>query len=145
MTGVAHYGVVKDKHIRLLENITDSENVSTRNEELLCYSRDSTIFFYKPDVVVRPNGTEDVSKIMEMANRERIPVTPRGAGTSAAGLPLPVMGGILLDMCSMKEIELIDPENQLVVTQPGVICDALNAISPTYRCCIPPFSTPQQW
>ncbi|MEM2875327.1 MAG: FAD-linked oxidase C-terminal domain-containing protein, partial [Candidatus Bathyarchaeia archaeon] len=112
--------------------------VRTRPEELYCYSRDSTIFMFKPDVVVRPKYTTQVSEVMKIANRERIPVTPRGSGTSAAGLPLPVYGGILLDMSSMRMIESIDLENQTVVVQPGVVCDDLNENLKRYNFFFPP-------
>lgn len=123
---MTHYNPLKDRHIRTLEDIVGSDNVSTRPEELYCYSMDSTLFTYKPEVVVRPQCTEHVSKILKMADKELIPVTPRGAGTSAAGSPLAVCGGIILDMCSMNKIESINFEDQIVITQPGVICDFLN-------------------
>ncbi|RJS83538.1 FAD-binding oxidoreductase [Candidatus Bathyarchaeota archaeon] len=132
------YGRVKDSHIKVLEDIVGSEKVSTRPEELYCYSRDSTIFKYRPDVVVRPENSAQVSEILKVANEDRIPVTPRGSGTSAAGLPLPVYGGILLDMSSMNKIELIDVENQIAIVQPGVVCDVLNERLREYGFFFPP-------
>ncbi|MEM3027450.1 MAG: FAD-binding oxidoreductase [Candidatus Bathyarchaeia archaeon] len=121
-----NYGRVTPRVLSQLEGILGSENISTRPEELLCYSRDSSIFFHSPDVVVRPRKTDHVVAVMKIANEERIPVTPRGGGTSAAGSPLPVAGGILLDMSGMDRILEMDLDNQMVLVEPGIVCDALN-------------------
>ena len=132
------YGRVGEGILKELEDIIGSEGVSTRPEELYCYSRDSTLFAFKPDVVVRPKSTEQVAAILRLANRERIPVTPRGAGTSAAGSPLPVMGGILLDMSAMSRILSVDLENQTVAVEAGVVCDTLNEELKPYDFFFPP-------
>ncbi|MEM2904173.1 MAG: FAD-linked oxidase C-terminal domain-containing protein [Candidatus Bathyarchaeia archaeon] len=120
------YGKVTPAVVKELEAIVGAANLSTRLEELICYSRDSTIYVYSPDVVVRPAATEQVSSILKLANSLRIPVTPRGAGTSCAGSPLPVAGGILLDMAGMNRVLSVDLDNQMVVVEPGVVCDDLN-------------------
>jgi glycolate oxidase subunit GlcD len=120
------YNRVSERVLKELEDIVGSDNISTREEELICYSRDSTLFTHRPEVVIRPKTTEAVSGILRLANQKRIPVTPRGAGTSASGGPLPVMGGILLDMSAMDRILNIDIDNQMVMVESGVICDFLN-------------------
>ena len=79
------YGQVTEKTIKEITSIVNSENISDRPEIKYCYSRDSTIFIHKPDIVVRPTSTDQVSAILKSANRDRIPVTPRGAGTSVSG------------------------------------------------------------
>ena len=135
---MVRYGRVDDRVLRELEDIVGSEYIATRPEELICYSSDSTLFQYKPEVVIRPRTTEQVAKILELANRERIPTTPRGAGTSAAGSPLPVMGGILLDMSSMNRIVSVDIDNQMVEVEAGVVCDVLNETLNKYGFFFPP-------
>ena len=120
------YGSVGSATVEELEKIVGSSNLSTRAEEIRCYSQDATLYKYQPDVIVRPSTTEEVSLILKLANRDRIPVTPRGGGTSTSGGPLPVKGGILLDLCSMNKILQLDLDNLTVVTEPGVICDRLN-------------------
>jgi len=109
-----------------LEGIVSPENVSRRIEDLICGSYEAVLLKYRPDIIVVPKTTEQVSKILQLANRYRIPVTPRGAGTSVAGNSLPVLGGICLDMCAMNGILEFDAENQMVVVEPGVVCDTLN-------------------
>jgi len=112
--------------VRKLEGIVSPENVSRRIEDLICGSYEAVLLKYRPDIIVLPRTTEQVSKILQLASRYRIPVTPRGAGTSVAGNSLPISGGICLDMCGMNGILEFDPDNQIAVVEPGVVCDTLN-------------------
>jgi glycolate oxidase len=126
MTVNPKYERVTPSILSKLEEIVGSENLSARPEELICYARDSSIFIHKPDVVVRPRTTEEVSAVMKVANEKRIAVTPRSGGTSAAGSPIAIGKGILLDMSGMTKIISINIDDQMVVLEPGVLCDNLN-------------------
>jgi glycolate oxidase subunit GlcD len=120
-------------YINELIGIVGETNVRTDEIERLCYSRDLSVHEGVPDVVVFVKTTEEVSKIMSLANREKIPVTPRGSGTSAVGSALAAKGGILLDLSRMNHILEVDKENGYVTVEPGVICNQLNAaIAPTH-------------
>lgn len=123
---LGRYGSLTEAIVRELEGIVGPENVSTKLEDLICGSYESVLLRYRPGAIVAPKTTEQVSAILRLANRHRIPVTPRGAGTSVAGNSLPVLGGICLDMCSMNRILEFDGENQTVTVEPGVVCDTLN-------------------
>lgn len=112
--------------VRELEAIVGPENVSKRIEDLICGSYESVLLKYRPEVIVAPKTAEQVLRVLRLANRYRIPVTPRGAGTSVAGNSLPVLGGICLDMYAMNRILEFDPDNQIVVVEPGIVCDVLN-------------------
>ncbi len=79
-----------------------------------------------PDVVVLPGSTDEVAAIMRLANRERVPVTPRGAGSGLSGGAVAVCGGILLSLARMNRILEIDQANMLVVVEPGVITNDIN-------------------
>jgi len=81
---------------------------------------------YYPDVVVRPDGAEQIAAIMRLANRERIPVTPRGAGSGLSGGAVPIYGGILLSTERMNRILEIDLANMVAVVEPGVITNDLD-------------------
>jgi len=81
---------------------------------------------HMPDVVVRPSTAQEIAEIMRLANRERIPVTPRGAGSGLSGGAVPVLGGILLALERMNHILEIDRENMVVVVEPGVITNEIN-------------------
>lgn len=103
------------------------DKVSTVIEDLICYSYDVSTHIKRPDLVVRPETTEDVVKVMKVANREKIAVTPRGSATNNCGGNIPLQGGIVIDMVGMNKILEIDKENLIAVCQPGVINAHLKA------------------
>jgi len=63
---------------------------------------------------------------MKLANREMVPVTPRGAGSGLSGGAVPIRGGILLSVDRMNSILEIDRENLMIVVEPGVIANEIN-------------------
>src|SRR6056297_188783 len=94
-----------------LQGIVGDRNVSTSSAELYCYSCDASQIRGMPDYVIRPENTEQVSKVVKVAYDHEIPVTARGAATGLAGGAVPVEGGIVLDMSSMDKIEELDLDN----------------------------------
>jgi glycolate oxidase len=76
-----------------------------------------------PEVVVRVTSAEQVAEVFKLAQRERIPVTPRGAGYGLSGGAVPVLGGIVLSTEKMNRILEIDKENLMITVEPGVITD----------------------
>jgi len=109
-----------------LETIVGKENILTSPESLKAYSYDGTTsWIHEPDVVVFPVTTEQVSKIVKLANREKIPVTPRGGGTNVSGGSVPIMGGIVLCTTKMNKILKIDKENLTATVEPGVVLQDL--------------------
>jgi glycolate oxidase subunit GlcD len=120
-------------YIDKLREIVGEEKVITDELELICYSRDMSVHVGKPNVIVFPSSTKEVSKILALANEDEIPVTARGSGTSVTGAVLPVKGGIVLDMSKMNRIKEIRTEDRYIVVEPGVICQNLNrALLPDY-------------
>jgi alkyldihydroxyacetonephosphate synthase len=74
-----------------------------------------------PDYIVYPGSAEEISEIMEVANKYRIPVVPWGGGSGTQGGALPMFGGILLDMKRMDKIIEIDEKSLKVTAQAGII------------------------
>ncbi|MEW6530187.1 MAG: FAD-linked oxidase C-terminal domain-containing protein [Thermodesulfobacteriota bacterium] len=101
--------------------IVGPERATDRPEDLVAYSLDPYTQENRPEIVLYPDCTEEVSSIMKVAHREGIPVTPRGSGTNLAGETVPVQGGIVLAFSRMDRILEIDRENRLARIQPGVI------------------------
>ncbi len=83
-------------------------------------------YAHMPEVLVRPRTAEEIAKIMKLANRERIPVTPRGAGSGLSGGAVPLYGGIVLLCDRMNEILEVDEQNMMVVVEPGVVTAEIN-------------------
>ena len=90
------------------------------------YSHDEMPIYGKhlPEAVCLVESTEEVSAIMKLCSREKIPVTVRGAGTGLVGGCVPIHGGIVLSTERMNKILSYDMKNLVVHTQPGVLlCD----------------------
>ncbi len=83
-------------------------------------------YAHLPEIVVKPDTTREISEIMCLANREHIPVTPRGAGSGLSCGAVPVHGGILLSLERMNRILEIDRENMIVTVEPGVVTNEIN-------------------
>ncbi len=116
------YGKIDEKILGELRNICGKENVITDDYNLDVYSRDYTEdFSFKPEVVIKPGTSEEISKIIKLANNERIPVYPRGGGTGLSGGALALLGGMCLSMERFKKIIEIDEDNLQAVVEPGVI------------------------
>lgn len=113
--------MLSDKIRKELKSIVGSDRVLEEKEDLLTYSYDAFMVKGEPDIVLFPITTQEVSEIMKVATREKIPVTPRGAGTNLTGGSVPTRGGIVLSFTKMNKILEIDKENRVAVVQPGVI------------------------
>ncbi|MEA3339090.1 MAG: FAD-linked oxidase C-terminal domain-containing protein [Chloroflexota bacterium] len=83
-------------------------------------------YAHSPEAVIKPDAADGISRVMRLANRERIPVTPRGAGSGLSGGATPVYGGIVLSLERMNRILEIDRENMVVVVEPGVVTNDIN-------------------
>ena len=106
-----------------LKRLLGPENVATDLQDLICYGYDATQMEFLPDAVVHPAGPEEVSAVLKLANRERIPVFPRGAGSGFTGGALPKGGGIVLVTTRMNRILRIDTENLIAEVEPGVVTE----------------------
>lgn len=110
-----------------LKKILGESNVFTEKEEREGYACDEMPIAkpHLPDVVVKPKDTEAISRLMILANRHRIPVTPRGGGTGLVGGAVPIFGGILLSLEQMNRIIEIDTHNFVAVAEAGVTLSEL--------------------
>jgi len=121
-----------------IARIVGSENVFSDRVECIANSRDWSVHEGIPDAVLYPQTTEQISAIMKIANQEKIPVTPRGTGSSLTGAAIAVRGGLLLDLHRMSRILDIDEKNFYVRVEPGVICAQLNAVLAKSNLMFPP-------
>lgn len=120
------FSKVTPRVVEELKIIVGETNVLTPADDIEPYTHDETEdFVFYPEVVVRPGSTAEVSNILAIAYRERLPVTPRAAGTSLSGGALPIHGGIVLSVERMNKIIEIDRENLCAVVQPAVITQVL--------------------
>lgn len=109
-----------------IKSIVGASYFFTDEESFAKYGSDETEkLHYSPQVVVKPRTTEEISKLLILANQHLIPVTPRGAGTGLTGGALPHLGGLVISMERFNSILEIDERNLQVTTEPGVITEVL--------------------
>jgi glycolate oxidase len=113
--------MIDKKLLRQLEKVVGKNRVLSTQEDLAVYSYDGTFEEHSPDVVVLPDSTEQVSQVVAIADRERIPVVARGMGSGLAAASVPFQGGITLSLTRMNQILEIDPENFTAHVQAGVV------------------------
>lgn len=135
---VYKYGKVDSRVISALVSVVGKSRTSTRTADRYVYGFDASIHHNMADVVVRPRTTQETQKIVRIANRFKIPVLPRGAGTGLCGQVVPVHGGIVVDFSEMNKILEIRVENLYCVVQPGVVYDDLNRALKPYKFFFPP-------
>ena len=118
-----------------LEDAVGRDNVSTSAAERETYSVD---YFWvgrmwqdkgadgpMPDIIVRPGSSEEVSKVLKIANYYKIPVHTWGGGSGSQGGALPMAGGILLDMKRMNHLISLDENAHSITAEAGMIFQQL--------------------
>ena len=116
---------------RALIGIVGEANFSDDILDRVCYAYDASDHAHRPEAALWPVSREQITQILAFSSEHRIPVTPRGAGTSLTGAAVPVHGGVILDLCLMNQILDIRIADRRVVLQPGVIyADLERALAP---------------
>lgn len=114
--------------VHALTVLLPSDVVTVDPEQLEAYARDRSV--YDPDTlplaVVRPRTVEQVRAVARFANDRRIPLVTRGKGTGLAGGVTPVHGGILLSLDRLNRILAVNPVDQTVRVEAGVITARIN-------------------
>jgi glycolate oxidase len=107
--------------INELEKLLGVSSVLYQPEDTLLYEYDGSVEKGRPDLVVFPESTENVSQIVKLAAKYNVPVVGRGAGTGLSGGALARTGGVMIVFARMNRILELDAENQRAVVQPGVV------------------------
>lgn len=117
------YNRVTSEIIAELVSIAGPRNVLTGPDQMFPYSHDEVgedKWRQMPEAVVKPENTLQIAQIMQLANRELIPVTPRGAGTGLAAGAIPFHRGIVLSLERLNRILELDRNNMFMVVEAGV-------------------------
>lgn len=104
-----------------LRTLLGDSKVSTASHDINLHAGDKWSARSNPEVVVFAENTADVSAVLGLAHRRRVPVTTRGAGVGYVGGCIPVRGGIVLSTARMNRILGIHPQDGVAIVQPGVI------------------------
>ena len=121
-----------------LRELLGNELVADDAETLASHSGDKWFAAHQPNVVVFARSTSDVSKLLQFATREKIPVTARGGGFGYVGGCVPARGGIVLSFARMNRIVEISFTDAVAVVQPGVFTADLKAAARAQNLFYPP-------
>jgi glycolate oxidase len=125
---------LKEKLVELI----GADAISNESEVLAVHSGDKWFAAHEPEVVVFAGSTTDVSKLLQFASREKIPVTARGAGFGYVGGCVPARGGIALSLARMNRIQEISFGDAVAIVEPGVITADLKAAARAQNLFYPP-------
>ena len=125
-----------------LESVVDRAHVVTNRDQMQNYLIDETPASVRPEpatdlVLVRPAGAEQVSAVLQLANKHGIPVFPRGGGTGLVAGAIPTRNGIVLSMERMNRVE-IDKKNMMAVAEAGVTFGRLLEAANEFALFFPP-------
>ncbi|MBX7148811.1 FAD-binding oxidoreductase [bacterium] len=122
---------LKKTALSKIEEIVGLHNLSFSHIDRLNYSRDSNFksalqnHYNKtecfPDIIVWPQTTEQVQKLVKVAVRHQIPIIPYGGGSGVCGGTLPIYGGMIIDLKKMNRILKVDTQNMLVEAECGIL------------------------
>jgi len=125
------YTKVTPAIVEHLKGIVGASNVIFDDQERLePLSHDEVpdrSYGHMPEAAVRVGSASEIAAVMKLANRERIAVTPRGAGSGLSGGAVPIHGGIVMLMDRLNRILEIDPANMTITVEPGVVTNDINA------------------
>ncbi len=121
-----------------LREILGNKLVADDPDTLAAHNGDKWFAAYEPEAVVFATSTSDVSKLLQFASRDKIPVTARGAGFGYVGGCVPVRGGIALSLMRMKRIKEINFADAVAIVEPGVFTGDLKAAVRAQKLFYPP-------
>jgi glycolate oxidase len=111
----------RDEIVAALNAIVPGEGVIAEEAAMRVYESDGlTAYRQMPFIVVLPETVDQVSRVLAYCFQNNIKVVPRGAGTSLSGGALPLADAVLMSMMKFNRILEVDPDNRVVVAQPGV-------------------------
>ena len=116
------YKKIDKKDIQFFQKFIDQSRLIIGDEISEDFSKDElgTVKNH-PELVIKVETANEISKIVRYANQQIIPVTVRGSGTGLVGACVPVQGGIVLDTTRMNKILELDEENLVLTVEPGVL------------------------
>ena len=111
----------RSRFVKRLESIVGREYVIHHPDDLLVYEYDGSVDKAMPRAVALPATTDEVSRILAVADDEGVPVVGRGSGTGLSGGAIVLQDGLQVSLTRMNRILEIDERNRLAVVEPGVI------------------------
>ncbi|MEL6734686.1 MAG: FAD-linked oxidase C-terminal domain-containing protein [Pseudomonadota bacterium] len=110
----------RDEHIAHLKTLLGPDGVVSDVNELRAFETDGfTAYRFVPMAVVLPQTTEEVSNVLRYLAEQKVPVVPRGAGTSLSGGAIPQEDAVIIGLSRMAQIMDINYQNRTLKVQAG--------------------------
>jgi glycolate oxidase len=114
--------------LKKIKSIAGADNYFDSEEDKICYAYDGTpLLSQLPAAVIKPKDIRNLSEIIKTANKEGIPVIPRGNGSGLSGGSIPVENSIIILLNHWNKILEIDQKNLTILCEPGVITATIHA------------------
>ncbi|MDT8364589.1 MAG: FAD-binding protein, partial [Nitrosomonas sp.] len=124
--------------INALEELIPADRYYLDLADCYAYAYDNSRKIFPPECVIFPLTTAEVANVIILCRLHRVPVTARGRGTGTAGGSLPEQGGVTLSLERMTRIVRVDAANRVLVTEPGVLNEAVQLATKPYGFFWPP-------
>lgn len=113
-----------------VKRILPKESIYTDDLRCLAWGTDAGFYRLIPKIIIRSGNEEEVSKVLSLASRMKVPVTFRAAGTSLSGQA--ISDSVLLVAGKNWERFKVDPDSGNVTLEPGIVGARVNAILKPY-------------
>lgn len=110
-----------------VSTLLPAERLLTDPVDCYAYSYDNSKRIFPPDAVIFPQTAAEIFNIIHLCNQFKVPLTPRGRGTGTAGGCVAEQGGLCLSLEQMLSIISVDPANRVIVAEPGVLNQSIQA------------------
>ncbi|XP_076269357.1 D-2-hydroxyglutarate dehydrogenase, mitochondrial-like isoform X1 [Rhynchophorus ferrugineus] len=125
------YNYLQEPHLKYFQQLLGEQRVVTDLSDLEKYNVDWFLQMRgSSGIVLKPKTTEEVSKILEFCNTNKLAVCPQGGNTSVCGGSIPIFDEVIVSMELMNQIINIDENSGAITCQAGVVLETLdNAVA----------------
>ncbi|SFM49247.1 D-lactate dehydrogenase [Ectothiorhodospira mobilis] len=132
---------LSESALQALANAAGPGNLRTAPGDCWAYGGDNSRLHAPPQAVIFATDTAQVQAVVEACRDRWIPLIARGRGTGTTGATVPDRGGVVLSFERMDRILELDPDNRLMVVQPGVTNQAVQDAAAAHGFFWPPDPT----
>ncbi len=130
--------MLSDRALAAFRSALGADRVFDDADTRALYASDETPRRIEPDAVLFPASHDDVAALARIACEHRISLTPRGAGSGNVGGALPAPGSVVVSFECMRRVIEFDPDNRLIVVEPGVVTEEIDRIARSVGLFYPP-------
>ncbi|MFO7541443.1 MAG: FAD-linked oxidase C-terminal domain-containing protein [Thiobacillus sp.] len=130
--------MLSDRVLAAFRSALGAERVFDDLATRILYAQDETPRHIEPDAVLFPASHDDVAGLARIAFEHSIALTLRGAGSGNVGGALPSPGSVVVSFECMRRVLEFDPDNRLIVVEPGVVTEEIDRIARTAGLFYPP-------